>query len=161
MTLQTFKLFRKIDQVSALAVPFLPPKESYYKWCQYQATRNNRQVIVSNNIMLHLLKFYFIQKKANILELETDHTKFNSEINKLTPVITKNRDYIIELYSLFLDYNEDEPLEITKLKIQYLNQQKNITITIAINGIINITDTTSIDNELKTLSNQVDAFFLT
>lgn len=140
-------------ETNSLVIKDLPPQTNYYKFVQENSEKNYNQFIITSDIMLDLLKFYYLKKEAKIVELDLmeDDSSFDLEFKNHIKQMTKDRAYFAHFLEEVRWLYSHESIDLKKIRVKYRINEKPVDITIYINGIISINNNESIEDELKQL----------
>ena len=136
------KVFRKkLNDNSVEVFNYDPSKDDYY--CMVKKHRENGyyQVILSSKMMINILKEYFYNRNCKILYIEwlEEDDELNREINKFLEKINDDRDcfeWLIDKINYLL---EEGSIDIKKIGFSF-REEKTVSISILVNGVIGITD---------------------
>lgn len=133
---------------------------NYYKSVREKVDNGYKPIIVSSDLMIDILKKYFKEKKANVVNIELlqeDHN-YQEQINKLISSLKTNRDYFIDLVEELSFLSETNNNEIRRLRFKYRKGEELIDISISLNGLLNYSDNQATKEELKGITAAISGY---
>lgn len=139
------KMFRYKDyeKKSIKIIDYNPEDESnYYAFIKKQSDNGYIQIIINSNIMMFLLKYYFIERKftiTSILFTEEDE-KFVEECTKIIEKVNNDRAHFVDLIDQIKFLSNEDCIEIFKISLRGKKGNDTIRIEIQANGITKINE---------------------
>lgn len=162
MEKKSYKLFRfNTNKITNIEIPeYHYEDEDYYLFVKKNSDNGRIQVIVSSDLMIHLLKYYFYDRCGTILSINLveEDDDFHLAINEALELIKDNRD----AFSLLLDrlyfLRNENSIDIQDFLVRIPSEPEPIFVTIQSNGVIHI-EANSSSNEANNLKEIVRVFY--
>lgn len=141
-----YKLFRKRNgaRVEVEMPQYYPSEDNYYELIKKYSDRGWMQVIISSDMMLYLLKYYFHRRGGRISDfvLLEDDNEFCDEIRDLVEAVSKNREMFSVLLKHLCFLRDENSIEIQKISMNCMTENDEMSfVTIQSNGVVEIDDT--------------------
>ncbi|MCI7098305.1 MAG: hypothetical protein MR966_05210 [Lachnospiraceae bacterium] len=160
MSFQNSKLYINNGRIEN--VEYNPSVNIYYSLVERYHKLGYKQIIISSNLMLEILKYYFVQRNYKICKIEfiEDDEEFSEEINSIIRELATDRskwnkfvnkiDFLIENYSI----------DINKITMIGCNRNKSgsTEISVQLNGIL-IIDSEDYSFEVNSICNILERYF--
>lgn len=119
-----------------------PPEVEYYSFVKGCADKGLRQVVITSEIMISLLKYYFITRRFEITEIEfmVDDEDLSASIKALLQKLNADRAYWGELQKQLEFLNECASIDIKKICIKASSAENSFLMFIQVNGIFGISE---------------------
>lgn len=132
------------------------PAIEYYSFLKSCSDKGLRQVIITSEIMISLLKYYFVTRCFEITEIEfmVDDEDLSASIKKLLQKLNTDRAYWGELQNQLEVLNECSSIDIKKICIKATNTENSFLMFIQVNGIFGISENV-FDNEATELTKAI------
>lgn len=136
---------------NTIVIKDLPSNINYYKYVQEKDGQGYNQFIITSHIMLDLLKFYYLEKGAKIIELDLmeEDPSFNLEFKKHIENMAKDRGYFAQFLEEIHWLYSHESIDLKKIRVKYRVNKKPVDITIYINGVVSVNNNEIIEDELN------------
>lgn len=133
---------------------------NYYKDVRQKFDNGYRPIIVSSDLMIDLLKKYFKEEKANIVNIELleEDYDYQEELNGIIRSLKTDRDYFIDLVEELSFLSETNNIEIKRLRFKYRKDKELIDISISLNGLLNYSDNQATKEELKGIKDVISEY---
>ncbi|MGL5676601.1 MAG: hypothetical protein ACRDDX_09310 [Cellulosilyticaceae bacterium] len=128
-------------------------KDDYYTFVKSICAQGYKQVIITSNMMITILKEYFFSRsfKINKVQFMIEDTELSNETKQILSKVHEDRAYINVLLEKITFLSEEETIDIRKLDVSGRNTEKEaIGVSVQVNGIIGIA-TNTFDAELEIL----------
>lgn len=125
----------------------------YYSFVKDICLKGYKQVIITSDLMIPVLKEYFLVKKFKINDLQfmIEDTQLQQEIKHLLDKISIDRAYFNELLDKVTFLSEESTIDIRKIELSgRYPTGKAVRISLQVNGIIGISEG-ALDTELPEL----------
>lgn len=156
MRFEKIKLFRKMDGASE-HVHYLPYDDNieYYAFLRKCRDNGYKQVIVTSEIMIQILRYVCLKKEQRVYKIEfvEDDEELEKEINILLELMINNKAYLSELLEKLRFLSEKSSIDLKKIYIKGTWDNCNVNYFIQSNGIIGINKESfeKVSEELKNL----------
>ncbi|MDK0572454.1 hypothetical protein P6P35_00790 [Clostridium perfringens] len=160
MDFQEKKIFRNIYDKRLEAVN-IPSDIEYYNFIQKKSLDGLRQIIITSDLMLKIIKEYFLNNKAKIIsfELMQDDEEFYINCKKNIEKMNCDRGYFQVFFEQVKYLYSKECIDIKSCRFKYRNENDNaIDITLYINGNLSIGKNDSTEFEVKMLLEKIKGF---
>lgn len=143
MKMNKTKLFKQGGKErKIISIPFSDEIE-YYTFLQSQYKAGYRQIIVSSEAMIELIKFFVVHEGFVLYSIEfvEDDDELNSEINSILNRMEKNPVYTTILFDKLKFVAENSSIDIQRIKMKGRVDDKIVAdFYIQSNGIIGISE---------------------
>lgn len=142
MRYKKMKLFWRINDISrnVFCIPF-DDSEEYYSFLKKCHKNGYRQIIITSEIMVQLLKYFTLEENLSVyqLELAEDDEFLQEEVSDLINKVLENGTYFIRLVERLNFLSEKSSIDIQRVYFKG-RDSKNIAINFYLqcNGIIGI-----------------------
>ena len=137
-----FKLFQNINQ-EILPIEYSEiDQRNYFNFVKTQYQKKLRQVIITSEIMLHILEKYFVEynfKIINICFAEGD-IELEEKLQEVLERLEENRGYFLKLLKELECIADNSSIDIESIELKSLNKKdgKYLNFRIWVNGILSI-----------------------
>ncbi|WP_411328189.1 hypothetical protein [Eubacterium callanderi] len=155
------KIFKN-NQTQKIEVVSYMSSCDYYSFIQEKKSLGLSQVIISSELMLKSIEFYFLDRKFDIMgiELMEKDNIFCDEIDDYIQKTNKDRGYFTRLMEKLKFLSDTDTIEILKVNLRKRNESGSPTsVLIQVNGIVRINDT-SYEEEVKEIKREIERYFL-
>lgn len=157
------KLFGKYENGKTIVASFVydDSKTDYYTFVKVCRGKGYHQIILTSDIILSMLSFYFINKKMNISEIKffEDDENIQDEIDVLLAECKQDRAFFSKLKEELSFLFDNESIEIKSIEMignyNYKGEDMPKSIFFKANGIIGI-DKYVHDKEICVVKNFVE-----
>lgn len=137
-----FKLFQNINQEIFPIEYSEIDQRNYFNFVKTQYQKKLRQVIITSEIMLHILEKYFVEynfKIINICFAEGD-IELEEKLQKVLERVEENRGYFLKLLKELECIADNSSIDIESIELKSLNKKdgKYLNFKIWVNGILSI-----------------------
>ena len=137
-----FKLFQNINQ-EILPIEYSEiDQRNYFNFVKTQYQKKLRQVIITSEIMLHILEKYFVEYNFRIINIyfaEGD-IELEEKLQKVLERVEENRGYFLKLLKELECIADNSSIDIESIELKSLNKKdgKYLNFKIWVNGILSI-----------------------
>lgn len=137
-----FKLFQNINQ-EILPIEYSEiDQRNYFNFVKTQYQKKLRQVIITSEIMLHILEKYFVEYNFRIINIyfaEGD-IELEEKLQEVLERLEENRGYFLKLLKELECIADNSSIDIESIELKSLNKKdgKYLNFRIWVNGILSI-----------------------
>lgn len=146
-----FKLFQDKDKKIVAIEYSETDQKNYFEFVRTQHVRGMRQVIVTSELMLEILKVFFLEYNFKIINinLAEEDEDLILEIGRILNTVGENRENFIKLLEKLECIANDSSIDIEKIELKSMQKIDNcyINFSIRVNGILSIEEEN--DHKLK------------
>ena len=127
------------DDIGNIVVFDYSSQDDYYSFVKKYRDKGYSQVIITSEIMVDLIKYYFIERKFRLaaLELIAMDPELHNELDTIINEMSEDRDYFSILLSRLDFLLEETSIDIKKVE---LNNKLDTSIYLQVNGIFGISE---------------------
>lgn len=135
MRMQYAKIFKIQDKSEYIKVDYSPQEDNYYAFLKKQYDIGMKQIVVTSNLMIKILKEYFLKRKFHIprIEFMIDDFELSEEISYYLKKLTTNREYFALLLEKIHFLVEESSIDIRKIELA--DGTNGVKLSIQVNGI--------------------------
>lgn len=155
MEFYQYKLFisPKSDEVNAIPVP----EYDYYKFVRLNIEQGYSQVVIPSNILIALLKYFFLNKKAKIVDInfleEDDENK--KQMTYLIDKVNVDREFFVDLMEELNFLSAQETVEIKNIRLMHRDNGKSVDLKLSLNGLLTVGGKGDIEGDIKYINDYV------
>ncbi|WP_034538264.1 hypothetical protein [Carnobacterium inhibens] len=125
-------------------------EKDYYFFVRSTMNNGYSQIIISSDIMLKVLRKFFIEKKAKIVTIDffEEDNDYKNQLELLISSVNRDRDYFINLMDELSFLSEKQSVDIKSIRIKYRKNDKPIDISLSVNGLVKIGGNDKVDEEI-------------
>lgn len=130
------------------------PDGDYYAFVGKEMKSGLSQIVISSDIMVEILKFFFIEKKAKIVEIDflEDDKSYKEQFSKLVNEANNDRAYFFKLLEELSFLSIQKTIDIKSIRFKFRRNELPIDIMISVNGLITIGENLEAQSELDFLN---------
>lgn len=130
------------------------PDGDYYAFVCKEMKSGLSQIVISSDIMVEILKFFFIEKKAKIVEIDflEDDKSYKDQFSKLVNEANNDRAYFFKLLEELSFLSMQKTIDIKSIRLKFRKNELPIDIMISVNGLITIGENLEAQSELDFLN---------
>ena len=139
---KTYKLFWKINEIHRKVYSIVYPNDKeYYEFIEEQHKKGFRQITITSELMIKLIKKLVIENNININEILflNDDKDIQKDIEYEISHVTKNTKDLTSLIKTIEFYTKENNIDIKRICFNgYIKTQKQAIIYMQANGILGI-----------------------
>ncbi|MDY5306025.1 hypothetical protein [Fusobacterium gastrosuis] len=148
-----FKVFQKEKDIVAIEYT-VEDQKNYFNFVKSQTKQNMRQVIITSEIMLEILKKSILEKnicKINSIKFAEEDNELDEEINLYIKDINDNKENLKKLFAKLECISNSSSIDIEEIEIIVKEREHDefIKIKIWVNGITEIDAKDNGENKIK------------
>lgn len=115
-------------------------EQDYYSFVRNKRELSYNQVIITSNMMMDVLDYYFLERHASIsnIELMESDDHLEQEIQNVLSKIDGDRAYYSKLIMLLNFIKEESSIDLKKISIKNRNKDDQFRLYIQVNGLIGV-----------------------
>lgn len=141
-----FKLFQDKNNEIIVVEYSEIDQRNYFKFVKTQFEKGLRQIIITSELMLELLKIFFIDYNFKIIDIcfAEEDEELNGEIVKILEKVEKDRGYFVKLLEKLECIADNSSIDIENIELKSTKKidEKYLTFFIRVNGILSLEDST-------------------
>lgn len=139
------KIFKNVSDVGTKLVNFdySPAQDEYYTFVKKHCDEGFRQIIITSEIMIELVKHYFINRNFRISNIEfmIDDDSLTSEIRTIIEKLNIDRAYLGQLIDKLKFLIEESSIDLKKIEMKGKTENSaSISMFLQVNGVFGVTD---------------------
>ncbi|MBK5244274.1 MAG: hypothetical protein JJE18_04485 [Eubacteriaceae bacterium] len=157
-----FKAFSKKNN-GIKNIEFLPydpaVDRDYYSFVRNKRKLNYSQVIITSEMMISLIDYYFIERSASItsIELMEEDEEIEVDITRILSKMTNDRAYYSRLIELLRFVQDKSSIDVKKITIKNTEQDKQFQLYIQVNGLVGV-DEEFYQNETSEIGCRLESY---
>ena len=144
MKYQHGKFFKKgfPSNKELVKIEYSPAKDEYYSFVKKQREKGFGQVIVTSEMMIKIIKDYFLEKKFRIAKIEfmIEDNGLENEVNGILNKLYDDRGYFNLLVDKLMFLIEESSIDIKKIDLKGRSDNKSTSIYVQVNGVFGINE---------------------
>ncbi|WP_426348678.1 hypothetical protein ACPWSR_13100 [Alloiococcus sp. CFN-8] len=128
----------------------------YYSFVKTQHVLGYRQVILTSEIMIELVKYYFLERKFKVvsIDLMEEDSHLSSDLEYIIEKTTCDRAYFANLIKHLDFISEKSSIDIKKIELAGKENNNYIKTFFQVNGIVGVSRD-EYNNELSKISPKI------
>lgn len=153
------KIFKKASPkiVELAAFDYVPSTDEYYTFVRKQREAGYRQVIITSEMMIKLMKKYFLERKFRIASVEfmIEDGALENQVHDILKKLNGDRGYFNLLIDKLTFLVEETSIDIKKVEFKRREDNHSLSLHIQVNGIFGVNEA-DFDDESEVLIRAIE-----